>query len=89
MNIKSIHESPVLGQITQIYSLSHQELFELVKLMAFKAVSITRHLQGATAELPFQDHAEQAMEFATALMPEAIEEARHDYRPTGWAEDRQ
>lgn len=85
--MNAIHHNHTHQRLTRLYSLSHQELFELAKLMAVKTVMICRNLQGC----PAPDHItneriDEAMEYAASIIPDAVDEAKHNYRPTGWKE---
>lgn len=70
-------------QLTAIYALNHQELFELVKLMAFRTTWICHMLQGnTTANAPSEQDIAEAVEFAASLVSEAVEEAKQNWKPT-------
>ncbi len=70
-------------QLNAIYALSHQELFELAKLMAFKATWMCQMLQGnIPSETPRESDIVEAIEFAFSCIPEAIAEARQGWKPT-------
>lgn len=70
-------------QLNAVYALSHQELFELVKLMACKTTRICQMLQGRMpANTPRESDIAEAIEFAASFIPEAVEEAKQGWKPT-------
>lgn len=69
-------------QLNAIYALSHQELFELAKLMAFKATWICQMLQGhRPSDTPSESDIVEAIEFAFSSIPEAVTEAKKGWKP--------
>lgn len=67
-------------QLAALYALSHQELFELVKILACKTSDMCSFLQTGH-HLQDEERIEQALDFAASGFEEAINEAKSNWCP--------